>query len=101
MVAVKFVGPEAVEIDLRGVDVDNPSRRQVVNPGDVIEVSDEIAHGTPGTPVVTDDGDPVVNPDTGEPEVVGRYGGLLDQPAKWQAVPIKKTAAKTAATKED
>jgi hypothetical protein len=97
---VKFIGRDAVEIDLRAIDSDVPSARQVVQPGEVIDVSDEIALGREGTPVLDENGDPVINPDTKEPEVVGRYGGLLDQTAKWQRTTSKKPAA-SGTKKED
>lgn len=82
-VLVRFVGPDPVEIDLSAVDSDIPGLRQVVKPGDVLEVAYEIAHGRDGATLLDDDGEPVLNPDTGEAEVENRYGGLLDQPAKW------------------
>lgn len=78
MFHVHFVGPDPVEIDLRAVDSDVPAARVRVEPGEVLEVSKEIAEGT------------------------GIYGGLLDQPAKWQRVtPTKKSAAKPGDNKED
>lgn len=102
MVAVQFIGPDAVEIDLRGVEFDDPRSRVVVKPGDVIEVSDEVANGREGVEVIGDDGEPVVNPDTKEPEVVGRYGGLLDQTDKWKPAAAKKTKTPAApANQED
>lgn len=84
-VSVRFVGPDPVEVDLRGVNLDDPRARRLVEPGEVIEVPAEVAHGRDGEEVLVD-GVPVLNPDSGLPEIVGRYGGLLDQPDKWQAV---------------
>lgn len=75
MIPVRFVGADAVEIDLRAVDSDVPAARVRVEPGDVIDVPEDIADGT------------------------GVYGGLLDQPDKWQRVTPTK-AAKPAGKKE-
>ena len=75
MISVRFVGADAVEIDLRAVDSDVPAARVRVEPGDVIDVPEDIADGT------------------------GVYGGLLDQPDKWQRVTPTK-AAKPAGKKE-
>lgn len=67
----------AVEIDLRAVDSDVPTTAVVrVEPGDVIDVPEDITNST------------------------GVYGGLLDQPDKWQRVTPTK-AAKPAGKEQD
>lgn len=83
-VPVRFVGPDAVEIDLTSIDSDLPALRQKVEPGDVVDVPVDLAYGRDGDPVSDVDGNPVLDPDTDEPIVVNRYGGLLDQADKWQ-----------------
>lgn len=83
-VPVRFVGRDAVEVDLTSIDSDLPALRQKVEPGDVIDVPHDIAYGAPGLKVYDDDGEPLLDPTTGEQIVVNHYGGLLDQADKWQ-----------------
>lgn len=99
-VRVRFVGPDPVDIDLSALDSNHDALRQVVNPGDVITVPHEIAHGREGTPVI-EDGEPVLNPDTGEPELEGHYGGLLDQSDKWVLAKAPKTDEAPVATEKE
>lgn len=74
---VRNVRSDAVDIDLRGVEFDDPGLRVTVEPGEVIDVPDEIALGVPG--VERDDG-----------SMTAGYGGLLDQPANWEEVKAPK-----------
>lgn len=67
-VNVKYIGPhEAVEITDGQVDL-------VVQHGETVEVSHDLAHGVPGD--------------------VGALGGLLDQEENWELVKPAKAAEK-------
>ncbi len=74
-VKVRYCGPQdRVDIDLRGVDIDDPGYRVSVEAGEVIEVPHDLAHGTPG------------------------YGGLLEQTSNWELADTPKKATKTEPT---
>lgn len=88
MVAVRNVSPDAL-------DIVAPTFRRRVEPGEVIEVPDEVANGRPGVPAVGFDGEPLADPSTGDPILVGARNGLLAQTGKWATVKTKPVKGKT------
>lgn len=91
MTQVRYVGPHTEGVDIAPI-TGGPSFFDV-KPGDVVDVPDELAHGTPPEVIKDDDGNVV-------DIVVSGIAGLLES-GHWELADTPTTAAPPAPTVSD